>query len=125
MKLLASGQTTTTAEQLKMQQINQYMIEEGLAYVVDNAAARMIQEHMWDEQIARQITEATFAVDLAGSSLELLASIESVGNKLLAVASFGTSGIDDLNKTEGQFVLLYRKDCEAIYYRAAHYKYSD
>ena len=34
-------------------------------------------------------------------------------------------GVDDLNKTEGQFVLLYRKDCEAIYYRAAHYKYSD
>ena len=103
MKLLASGQTTTTAEQLKMQQINQYMIEEGLAYVVDNAAARMIQEHMWDEQIARQITEATFAVDLAGSSLELLASIESVGNKLLTVVSFGTSGIDDLNKTEEEF----------------------
>ncbi|WP_202107765.1 iron-containing alcohol dehydrogenase [Succinivibrio dextrinosolvens] len=34
-------------------------------------------------------------------------------------------GVDDVNKTEGQFVLLYRKDCEAIYYRAAHYKYSD
>lgn len=34
-------------------------------------------------------------------------------------------GVDDVNRTEGQFVLLYRKDCEAIYYRAAHYKYSD
>lgn len=34
-------------------------------------------------------------------------------------------GVDDVNKTEGQFVILYRKDCEAIYYRAAHYKYSD
>ena len=34
-------------------------------------------------------------------------------------------GVDDVNRTEGQFVLLYRKDCEVIYYRAAHYKYSD
>ena len=57
MQALISGQTTTSAEQLKMQQINQYMIEEGLSYVVDNAAARMIQEHMWDEQIAMQLQE--------------------------------------------------------------------
>lgn len=99
MKLLASGQTTTTAEQLKMQQINQYMIEEGLAYVVDNAAARMIQEHMWDEQIARQITEATYAVELAGSSQEILNGLYSFVMKIATVLTFGLIGVNNISKT--------------------------
>lgn len=72
MALLASGETTTTAEQLKMQQINQYMLEEGLSYVLDNAAARSIQEHMWNEQIARELQESTYAVELTGSTEDLL-----------------------------------------------------
>ena len=46
MELLASGQTTLTAEQLKNAQINKYMIDEGLSYVLDNEAARAIQQHM-------------------------------------------------------------------------------
>ena len=50
-KLLASGQTTTSQEQMKMAQINKYMLDEGLSYVLDNAAARSIQEHMWQEQM--------------------------------------------------------------------------
>lgn len=72
MALLASGETTTTAEQLKMQQINKYMLEEGLSYVLDNAAARSIQEHMWNEQIARELQESTYAVELTGSTEDLL-----------------------------------------------------
>ena len=103
MQQLVSGQTTTTAEQLKMQQINQYMIEEGLAYVVDNAAARMIQEHMWDEQIARQITEAEYAVDLTGSAFGLLNGLYSFGSKILNILSFGLLGLTRIAETAEEF----------------------
>lgn len=103
MNQLISGQTTTTAEQLKMQQINQYMIEEGLAYVVDNAAARMIQEHMWDEQIARQITEAEYAVDLTGSAFGLLNGLYSFGSKILNILSFGLLGLTRIAETADEF----------------------
>ena len=72
---LASGETTTTTEQLKMQQINKYLIDEGLAYVLDNEASRAIQQHMWDEQLARELTESTFAVELQGSALQFLEGI--------------------------------------------------
>lgn len=96
LELLMSGQTTTTAEQLKIQQINKYMIDEGLAYVIDNEAAQMIQQHMWDEQIARQIMESQYAVDLTGSSLQLLESIEgavdNVAKYLNPIGFFGQLG---------------------------------
>lgn len=75
MSLLKAGETTTTAEQLKMQQINEYMLEEGLAYVMDNEAARHIQQHMWDEQLNRELMEATYAVELQGSALSFLEGI--------------------------------------------------
>lgn len=75
-QLLASGQSTTTAEQLRMEQVNKYMLDEGLAYVMDNAAARSIQEHMWDEQLAREIQENMYAVELQGSALEFLEGIK-------------------------------------------------
>lgn len=84
MKLLASGESTTTAEQLKMQQINKYMIEEGLAYVMDNEAARAIQQHMWDEQRAREIMEATYGVELEGAALEFLEGIKHTVDNVLA-----------------------------------------
>lgn len=83
LELLMSGQTTTTAEQLKIQQINKYMIDEGLAYVIDNEAAQMIQQHMWDEQIARNIMEAQYSVDLAGSSLQFIESIAGAVDNIL------------------------------------------
>ncbi len=73
--LLRSGETTLTAEQLRNQQINEYMIEEGLALVLDNEAARAIQQHMWDEQIALQMQESTYAVELKGAALEFLEGI--------------------------------------------------
>lgn len=85
MSLLVSGQTTTTTEQLKMAQINRYMIDEGLEYVLDNAAARSIQEHMWDEQIARELMEATYGVELQGSALTFLERIQSVVEKITQI----------------------------------------
>lgn len=83
MELLLNGQTTTTAEQLKAQQINQYMIDEGLSYVIDNEAAQLIQQHMWDEQMARELMEAHYAVDLTGSSMELLEALKTTVNNIL------------------------------------------
>lgn len=77
MELLVSGQTTSSADQLRMQKINEYMIEEGLAYVLDNEVARSIQEHMWEEQMMREIQETEFAVNLQGSALEFLQGIKT------------------------------------------------
>lgn len=79
---LASGETTTTAEQLRLAQINEYMIDEGLAYVLDNEVARSIQEHMWDEQIARELMESSYAVELQGSALDFLEGIKSTVIKI-------------------------------------------
>ena len=83
LKLLSEGQTTLTAEQLRNQQINQYMWEQGLAYVLDNEVARSIQEHMWEEQIARDLMEATYGVELHGAALEFLESIKSTVNNIV------------------------------------------
>lgn len=85
MQMLASGQTTLTAEQLKTQQINKYMIEEGLSYVLDNAAARSIQENMWAEQRARQMMEAEYSVNLRGAALEAIEGIKQTVINLLNI----------------------------------------
>lgn len=83
MELLASGQTTTNDEMLKMQQINKYMIDEGLAYVIDNEAARFIQQHMWEEQQQRKLMEATYSVELQGAALEFLEGIRQTIDNIL------------------------------------------
>ncbi len=83
MKLLASGESTTTEEQEKMAQINQYMIDNGLAYVMDNAAAREIQKHMWDEQLAREMQQSTYAVEIRGAAIDILTGIKNTGLNLL------------------------------------------
>ena len=83
LQLLASGESTTTAEQMRMQQINQYMIDEGLAYVMDNEAARAIQQHMWDEQIANEIMEATYGVELTGSAAEAIQGIKQTVDNII------------------------------------------
>lgn len=83
MSLLTSGETTLTAEQLKMQQINKYMLEEGLAYVLDNEAARAIQENMWAEQRAREMMEATYGVELQGAALEFLEGIRQTVDNIV------------------------------------------
>ena len=83
LKHLASGETTTNAEQLKMQQVNEYMLDEGLSYVLDNEAARAVQEHMWDEQLNRQLLEATYGVELQGAALEFLEGIRKTVDNVL------------------------------------------
>ena len=75
MQLLASGETTSSAESQRLQQINEYMIDQGLAYVLDNESARLIQQHMWDQEISEQLQEATYAVDFAGGALELITTV--------------------------------------------------
>lgn len=83
MQLLASGETTSSAESQRLQQINEYMIDQGLAYVLDNESARLIQQHMWDQEIAEQLQDATYAVDFAGGALELITSIAGLIQNVL------------------------------------------
>lgn len=83
LSLLMSGESTTSAEAQKMQQINEYLIDEGLSYVMDNEVARAIQQHMWDEQIAKELQETTYAVELQGSALEFLEGIRSTIENIL------------------------------------------
>lgn len=85
MRLLASGESTATKEQLRMQQINTYLLEEGLAYVMDNEVARQIQQHMWNEQLARQVMEAEYAVNLQGAALDFLEGIRHTIENILNV----------------------------------------
>ena len=84
MQQLQSGETTTNAEQMKMAQINEYILNEGLSYVLDNEAARAIQQHMWDEQIARELQEATYGIEIQGAALELLESLKSTVDNILS-----------------------------------------
>lgn len=89
LKLLQSGETTTTAEQLKMQQINEYLLDEGLSYVLDNEVARAVQQHMWEEQLAQEMQEATYGVELQGAALEFLEGIrEAVDNIMNLINPF-------------------------------------
>lgn len=83
MKLLASGQTTTNAELLRMNQISKYIAEEGLQYVLDDEAGRAVLQHEWDEQIAQELMETTYGVELTGNGLNTLNSIANTVNKLL------------------------------------------
>ena len=83
MDLLISGQTTTNEDQLKIAQINKYMIEEGLSYVLDNDAARAIQQHMWEEQIAQELMEAEYGVNLHGAALDFLQGLKDTATRIM------------------------------------------
>ena len=96
LSLLQSGETTTSAESQRLSQINEYMIEEGLAYVLDNEAARAIQQHMWDQQLAEEMQEATYGVEFVGGTWELF---ESIGGFLYDIVRVLTLGILDLGST--------------------------
>lgn len=89
MKLLKAGDTTSTDEQLRMQQINAYMIDEGLAYVLDNEVARSIQQHMWDEQLANEIMETEFSVNVVGGLLDLVTGIQNTVQQIINLTPFG------------------------------------
>ena len=101
-KLLQSGQTTTSAEQLKAQEINRVILEEGLAYVIDSEAGRAIQEHMWDEQRATAMMENEYAVSLQGSALEFLEGIRKTMTTLMNFLNpigFISKGVANMTKT--------------------------
>lgn len=83
LELLASGESTTNAEILKNRQINQYIVDEGLSMIIDNDAAMAIQKHMWDEQIALQLQEATYGVEITGAMKELWTSLKNTVSKIL------------------------------------------
>jgi len=102
MALLQSGQTTTSAEQLKAQEINRVILEEGLAYVIDSEAGRAIQQHMWDEQLANAMMQNEFAVSLQGSALSFLEGIRKSMTTLLNFLNpvgFIQKGIANMTKT--------------------------
>lgn len=73
--LLESGEATMSTEQVKLQEINNMILEEGLAYVIDSEAGRAIQEHMWEEQISNAMMENEYAVNLQGAALSFLEGI--------------------------------------------------
>lgn len=83
LSLLVSGQTTYTAEQARIAEVNKVMIEEGLAYVLDNEVARSIQENMWAEQRAQEIMETEYAVNLQGTALKLIQTIADLVENIL------------------------------------------
>lgn len=109
MKLLSDGQTTTTTEQMKIAEINQQMIDEGLTYILDNEASRAIQQHMWDEQLAMQMQEATYAVNLQGSAMtflqkigEAVKAITTLLNPMGAIFNKMTSLVATVAEQQGQ-----------------------
>lgn len=93
MSLLGSGQTTLSDGQMRIQQINQMMFEDGLAYVLDNEAARAIQQHMWDQELANEMAEREYSVELAGEAKKALLGIgETVSNILKFLNPFAWVG---------------------------------
>ena len=93
MELLSSKQTVTSDEQMKMQQINKMILDEGLAYVLDNEAARAIQQHMWDQELANEMAEREYSVELAGEAKKALQGIaETVSNILNFLNPFAWVG---------------------------------
>ena len=107
MALLASGQTTTSAEQLKAQEINRVILEEGLAYVIDSEAGRAIQEHMWEEQQTNALMENEYAVSLQGAALTFLEGIRKTMTTLMNFLNpigFIAKGVSNMQKTIAESV---------------------
>ena len=94
-KALKSGETTSTDSQNRIAKINEYMMKEGLAYVLDNEVARSIQEHMWQEQLAREIESANYSVDLIGGARSALLGIEKTLQRYVAY-SVGLGWVEEL-----------------------------
>ena len=102
MSLLTSGEATMSTEQMKLQEINNTILEEGLAYVIDSEAGRMIQQHMWEEQLANEIESNVFAVELQGSALKFLEGMRETLTNLLNFfnpAGFAVNAIANMEAT--------------------------
>lgn len=107
MALLQSGQTTATAEQVRMQQINSYILEEGLSYVLDNELAQIVQEHMWQQEQTKALQETTYGVNLVGSAMESLISIYGVVKTIVNILNPLSWGIAIKNAVDS--VIDYAK----------------
>ena len=73
--LVLQGQTTTQKEQMENDKINQMIIEEGLSYTLDSEIARTVWKNMKDEQIARELEQNTYSVEIVGTFLEMVQGI--------------------------------------------------
>jgi len=82
--LFQTGESTLTKDQLRYQEINNDILENGLAYVIDNEYGRMIQEHMWEEQIANELAETEYAVNLQGAALSYLEGLRHTVANILS-----------------------------------------
>lgn len=85
MKLLSSGQSTTNAELMRIAQVNEYLSDEGLSYVLNNEAGRAVMQHMWQEQMTRELQETTYAVELKGSANKFLETLSNTVNFIYKV----------------------------------------
>ena len=85
LELLVSGQSTTTAEQAKMAEINDMILNDGLAVILDNEVARTMQEHLWQEQQTIALTSAEYGVNLQGAALHLLEGISETVTTILRI----------------------------------------
>jgi hypothetical protein len=83
--LLKSGQTTTSTQSLAMQQINQFVLSQGLSDVIDNSTAMAIQQHLWDEQMNEQLLEATYGVNLEGDALKFLEGVYKTVMNIMSI----------------------------------------
>ena len=100
--LLVTEQATTSAAQARYQEINQQILDDGLAYVIDSEYGRMVQQHMWEEQLANEIQSTTYAVELQGAGLSLMEGLRhAVANILNFLNPIGWLGgkIADLQGT--------------------------
>lgn len=84
MELLRRGEATVTADQLRYQEINNDILNNGLAYVIDSEYGRMIQQHMWDEQLANELQENEYSVNIKGAALEFLEGLRHTVANILA-----------------------------------------
>lgn len=98
MRLLSSGQTTTNAELMRIKEVNKFMADEGLSYVLNNEAGRAVQQHMWEEEIARQLMETTYAVELKGDANKFLEALKNTTNGIFKAVLFPVGIADAVGK---------------------------
>lgn len=83
LNLLTSGEATMSTEQLKLQEINNVILDQGLSYIIDSEAGRMIQQHMWEEQMNNALMQNEYAVNLQGAALSFLEGIRGTISNIL------------------------------------------
>ena len=105
LELLTTGQSVVSQEQLRYQEINNDILDNGLAYVIDSEYGRMIQQHMWDEQMANELAENEYAVNLQGAALSYLEGLRhTVANILNFLNPIGyiADGVQRMYATDNE-----------------------